>query len=194
MVVWDRCDFAQRRKLKEKSYVVTSDIIYDGVVHEHPRFQIRIERSELDTGGSVGGKVVLRNDDTNESAVIFGVNHWNWDGTALYIFPVYSAGEYNNIVLDKFKELIYPRAHITIIAEDTFNVEVSDSRELESVVTQIPTQFSKNTVQCSLCAEQISVVSLYSHIPKCYKNFCNVVMGCQPLCTCTNCRCQKTHK
>ena len=189
MVVWHGCEYV--RKAKERSYVVTSDLIYDGVVHEHPRFQIRVQHGVQDQPGSVGGRIVLKNVENGEAAQIFGVNHWNWDGTGLYIFPVYSENEYSRSVHSRFEKIIYPGANITIVADDTQDVDFPAEEPRE---VNIPTHFTANAVRCPLCMQDICLVTLYSHIPNCYTKFCSSTMGCLPLCTCPACKGVRTHK
>ena len=194
MVVCSGCQFAQRKESKERSYVVRSDFAYDSVVHEHPRIRIPIEHSEVDKEGSVGGKVILSNTDTGKSMVIFGVNHWNWSGSDLYVFPVYSPAEYNTKLEKKLMKLIYPDANITIIAEDTKNTEYSDGPIPQANESKVPTQFTNTTVLCPMCSQQIPTITLYSHVPKCYTSFCKQIMRCEPLCTCSKCKSVSTHK
>ena len=157
--------------------------------------RIPIEHSQVDQEGSVGGKVILSNTDNGISKVIFGVNHWNWNGSDLYIFPVYSTVEYNKKLEKKLRKLIYPGANIAIIAEDTTNTEYSDRTILQSSETRVlPTQFTNTTVLCPMCSQQIPTITLYSHVPKCYTSFCKQIMRCEPLCTCSKRKSLSTHK
>lgn len=112
MVVWDGIDLvsAPRRRI----YRVTGNISYEGVVHEHPRFKIPVEASQVDQNGSVGGRATITNTETGNSMYIFGINHWNWDGRALYVYPVYSASQYNDSVKAKADKIVYPGANIVV--------------------------------------------------------------------------------
>eukprot|EP01126_Amoeba_proteus_P054531 TRINITY_DN6715_c0_g1_i3.p1 TRINITY_DN6715_c0_g1~~TRINITY_DN6715_c0_g1_i3.p1 ORF type:complete len:808 (-),score=160.56 TRINITY_DN6715_c0_g1_i3:68-2419(-) len=80
-----------------RSYVVTSPIVYDGVIHGHPRFQIPCHF--LPSTGSFQDyfketNLIARNKATGEHFHIFGVNHWCWENKALYLWPVERQDQY----------------------------------------------------------------------------------------------------
>jgi len=107
-----------------RDYKVTAEIIYDGVVNGHPRIQVPVETSTTNGSGSYGkGKITNR--DTGKAYRIAGINHWNWDGSHLYFWPVYRAEAYTPEVLAEFKQILYPGANVKVSLEiETFRSTV----------------------------------------------------------------------
>lgn len=112
MVVWDSVELISAPR--KRTYKVTGHVQYEGVYHEHPRFNIQVEPSVQDQSGTVGGRATITNVETGNSFYIFGINHWNWDGHGLYVFPVYSLSQYNDSIKAKADKVIYPGATIVV--------------------------------------------------------------------------------
>jgi len=103
-----------------RDYKVAAEIIYDGVVNGHPRIQVPVETSSTNGSGSYG-KGKITNKETGKSLRIAGINHWNWDGSHFYFWPVYRADAYNNELLAEFKLILQPGATVKVSLEiETF--------------------------------------------------------------------------
>jgi len=107
-----------------RDYEVAADIIYDGVVNGHPRIQVPVVTSDTNGSGSYG-KGKITNKSTGKAMRIAGINHWNWDGSHFYFWPVYRAEAYNPEVLAEFKQILYPGATVKVSLEiETFKSTV----------------------------------------------------------------------
>lgn len=98
---------------KQRTYKVTGALVYEGVINSHPRFKIPIEASPVDQTGAVG-RTTVTNVDSGDSIYLFGVNHWNWDGNTLYVFPVYESHEYNPSIKARADRIIKAGATIVL--------------------------------------------------------------------------------
>jgi len=99
-----------------REYVSTGDVVFDGIVHGHPRLHVPVQAGEQNGNGTYGkGKIV--NKTTGKHLKITGVNHWNWDGKNVYLWPTYYPEDYNDEVLRDFKDLLPPGTPFKISIE-----------------------------------------------------------------------------
>eukprot|EP01121_Diplochlamys_sp_Union-15-3_P014117 TRINITY_DN446_c0_g1_i4.p1 TRINITY_DN446_c0_g1~~TRINITY_DN446_c0_g1_i4.p1 ORF type:complete len:140 (-),score=36.37 TRINITY_DN446_c0_g1_i4:65-424(-) len=102
---------------KKRTYVVTGDPIYNGVIHGHPRIEIPVQAGREDGAGTVGAHVTITNSETGEGRRIFGVNHWNWTGKSLFIWVEYHQDHYKDSDLAEIKNIAYNGATIVVEAQ-----------------------------------------------------------------------------
>jgi len=111
--MWGGCNVAASQM--ERVYKIRGPVVYNGVVHLHPRFEIPVDPVKDDPSGTVGAVLFITNTKTNQSMSLFGINHWAWGGNAIYVWPCYRPEEYTPEMKTKIDQICQVGAEVKIV-------------------------------------------------------------------------------